>query len=72
MEFGLTEEQVLLQDSVGRYLADNAGLERARQFADGGEAAQAANQRLGLRNSKPESIHAGIDLKPDRRLRFCE
>ena len=37
MEFGLTEEQVLLQDSVGRYLADNAGLERARQFADGGE-----------------------------------
>ena len=37
MEFGLSEEQQLLQRSVGGYLDDNGGLKRARQFADGGE-----------------------------------
>ena len=37
MEFGLSQEQELLQQSVGRYLEENGGLKRARQFADGGE-----------------------------------
>lgn len=37
MEFGLSEEQQLLQKSVGGYLEENGGLDRARQFADGGE-----------------------------------
>jgi alkylation response protein AidB-like acyl-CoA dehydrogenase len=33
MEFGLSEEQVLLQDSVNRYLKASGGLERTRRFA---------------------------------------
>ena len=37
MEFGLSQEQQLLQQSIGGYLDDNGGLKRARQFADGGE-----------------------------------
>ena len=37
MEFGLSEEQELLQKSIGGYLEKNGGLERARQFADGEE-----------------------------------
>jgi len=37
MDFGRSDEQVLLQQSVGGYLEKNGGLERARQFADGGE-----------------------------------
>ena len=35
MEFGLSEEQTLLSDSVNRYLDDNAPLDRVRQIADG-------------------------------------
>ncbi len=34
MEFGLSEEQTLLQDSVRRFLEDNAPLDRVRAFAD--------------------------------------
>lgn len=34
MEFGLSEEQGLLRESVDRFLADNAGLDRVRKFAD--------------------------------------
>ncbi len=37
MEFGLSQEQQLLQKSVGGYLEENGGLKRASQFADGGE-----------------------------------
>ncbi len=37
MEFGLSQEQEFLRDSLTRFLADNAGLPRARRFADGGE-----------------------------------
>ncbi len=37
MEFGLSEEQVLLQDSVNRYLRTSAGLERSREFATGSD-----------------------------------
>ncbi len=33
MEFGLSEEQVLLQDSVNRFLVDRAPLDRVRKFA---------------------------------------
>lgn len=38
MDFGLSQEQEMLEQSVGRYLAEHASLERVRQFADGGEA----------------------------------
>lgn len=34
MEFGLSEEQVLLQDNVNRFLSDRAPLERVRRFAE--------------------------------------
>jgi alkylation response protein AidB-like acyl-CoA dehydrogenase len=34
MDFGLSEEQVLLQDSVNRFLKDQVSLDRVRKFAD--------------------------------------
>jgi alkylation response protein AidB-like acyl-CoA dehydrogenase len=37
MEFGLSEEQEFLRDTLTKFLADHAGLPRARRFADGGE-----------------------------------
>lgn len=37
MEFGLSQEQEFLRDSLARFLTDNAGLARARRYADGGE-----------------------------------
>lgn len=37
MEFGLSEEQTLLQSSIGGYLEEHGGLARARKFADDGE-----------------------------------
>ncbi|HTK97978.1 MAG TPA: acyl-CoA dehydrogenase family protein [Pseudomonadales bacterium] len=37
MEFGLSQEQEFLRDTLTRFLADNAGLPRARRFADGDE-----------------------------------
>ena len=36
MQFGLSEEQVLLQDSVNRFLTDNVSLEKVRQYAEDG------------------------------------
>lgn len=35
MEFGLSQEQILLQDSVNRYLTDHASLDKVRQVATG-------------------------------------
>ncbi|MBD3645983.1 MAG: acyl-CoA dehydrogenase family protein, partial [Pseudomonadales bacterium] len=35
MEFGLSEEQTLLQDSVNRFLDDNAPLDSVRKIASG-------------------------------------
>ena len=67
MEFGLTEEQILLQDSVGRYLSDHAGLERARQFADGGEERAtdvcAALAELGVSGLIIDEAYGGVGLK---------
>jgi alkylation response protein AidB-like acyl-CoA dehydrogenase len=37
VEFGLSEEQEYLRDTLTRLLAEHAGLPRARRFADGGE-----------------------------------
>ena len=34
MEFGISQEQKLLQDSIGRYLADHCAMERLHQFTD--------------------------------------
>ncbi|MDG1133463.1 MAG: acyl-CoA/acyl-ACP dehydrogenase [Pseudomonadales bacterium] len=35
MQFGLSEEQILLQDNVKRFLNDNVALERVRKYAEG-------------------------------------
>jgi alkylation response protein AidB-like acyl-CoA dehydrogenase len=37
MQFGLSEEQVLLQDNINRFLNDHVALDRVRQYADGGD-----------------------------------
>ena len=37
MQFGLSEEQVLLQDNVARFLTDNVPLDAVRAYADGGD-----------------------------------
>jgi len=37
MEFGLSQEQEFLNDTLTRFLTEHAGLPRARKFADGGE-----------------------------------
>ena len=36
MQFGLSEEQVLLQDTVKRFLTDNVPLERVRKYSEDG------------------------------------
>ena len=36
MQFGLSEEQVLLQDNVKRFLTDNVPLERVRKYSEDG------------------------------------
>jgi len=35
MQFGLSEEQILLQDNIKRYLTDNVPLDTVRQYAEG-------------------------------------
>lgn len=35
MEFGLSQEQTLLQDSINKFLTDNCGLDTVRKVADG-------------------------------------
>ena len=40
MEFGLSEEQNLLRDSLNKFLTDKANLDRVRQFADSGDDSQ--------------------------------
>ena len=37
MQFGLSEEQILLLDNVNRFLDDNSPLDRVRLYADGGD-----------------------------------
>jgi alkylation response protein AidB-like acyl-CoA dehydrogenase len=60
MEFGLSEEQTMLQDSVHRYLGDNAPLDRVRRFAEDKEA-RAVDVWQGL----AELGVAGLIIDPD-------
>ncbi len=66
MEFGLSKEQELLQDSVGRYLDRGAPLERVKRFAAAGEnrAADvwAGLCDLGIPGMLIEEQHGGIGL----------
>ena len=40
MQFGLSEEQTLLQDTINRFLANNVSLDAVRSYADGGSDAE--------------------------------
>lgn len=48
MDFGLSHEQVLLQDSVDGFLRDHAPLDRVRRFAEDGDAADIWRGLAGL------------------------
>src|SRR5262245_51078899 len=66
MRFALSEDQVLLQDSLNRALAELSPLERVRRFADGGETAApdiwAGLADLGLPGLLVLEEHGGLGL----------
>jgi alkylation response protein AidB-like acyl-CoA dehydrogenase len=66
MRFALSEDQVMLQDSLGRTLADVVPLERVRKFADGGEVAApdiwTKLAELGLPGLLIDEEHGGLGL----------
>lgn len=64
MEFGLSEEQTLLQDSVGGFLAEHANLEAVRRVADGGDDAAIWNglTELGIPALLVPEAAGGIGL----------
>ena len=67
MDFGLSEEQALLQDSVNRCLDDNAGLDTVRRVAAGDDkdsAIWAALCDLGAGALLVPEEHGGIGLAP--------
>jgi len=68
MEFGLSSEQVLLQDSVGQWLAANAPLARVRRHADAGEGRAAdlvaGLAELGVYGALVPESHGGVGLTP--------
>ncbi len=66
MEFGLSQEQEFLRDTLTKFLADRAGLPRARKFADGREQrAQdlwAGLVELGVPGLTIGEAHGGVGL----------
>jgi len=66
MRFALSEDQVLLQDSLNRALADLSPLDRVRKFADGGEVSApdiwAGLSELGLPGLTVAEEHGGLGL----------
>lgn len=66
MEFGLSQEQLLLQKSVGGYLEKHGGLERTRQFADDGapraDDVWAGLCQLGVPGLLIDEEHGGLGL----------
>lgn len=66
MRFALSEDQVLLQDSLNKALADLSPLERVRKFADGGETRApdvwAGLAELGLPGLLVPEEHGGLGL----------
>jgi alkylation response protein AidB-like acyl-CoA dehydrogenase len=66
MEFGLSEEQEFLRDTLTRLLSEQAGLPRARRFVDGGEK-RALDLWEGLRSLGVPGLiideaHGGVGL----------
>ncbi len=66
MEFGLSEEQQLLQASLAGYLSEHASLDRVRQFADSNEGrAKDIEQglaELGVPALMIDEAHGGVGL----------
>ena len=67
MNFGLSQEQRLFQDSLSAYLAEQVGLERVRRIAAGEEDAQTLWRELlefGLGGLLIAVQHGGLGLRP--------
>ena len=68
MEFGLSEEQTLLKDSIGAFSTEHAPLDRTRKFADGNELRAADVWRglceLGVPGLMIAESHGGVGLSP--------
>jgi len=66
MYFGLSEDQIMLQDSVGRYLEGASELEAVRNFADGDAALadtlQAGLEELGVPFVLMPEAHGGLGM----------
>jgi alkylation response protein AidB-like acyl-CoA dehydrogenase len=66
MEFGLSEQQEYLRETVTRLLGDHAGLDRARRFVDGGEQRAADLWQeltaLGVPGLLIDEAHGGVGL----------
>ena len=66
MEFGLSEEQVMLQDSLARFLAGTGGLERTRTFAAGKDRRAPdvlqGLAELGVTGLIIPEVHGGVGL----------
>ncbi|MFP6781606.1 MAG: acyl-CoA dehydrogenase family protein [Gammaproteobacteria bacterium] len=65
MDFGLSEEQVALQDSVNRYLDEQAGLEQLKGFAKGADSTQLWEglAELGVTSLLFDDETGGLGLK---------
>lgn len=67
MEFGLSEEQTLLRETVTRFLDDNASLARVRNYADDtedlGADIWAGLTDLGAAALLVPEVHGGVGLK---------
>ena len=67
MDFGLSEEQTLFQDTLNSFLTDQVGLERVRRIAGGEEptsAVWAELAELGVSALLVPEEHGGVGLKP--------
>ena len=66
MEFGLSEEQVMLQDALARFLAGTGGLERTRAFAAGKDRRAPdvlqGLAELGVTGLIIPEVHGGVGL----------
>ena len=65
MDFGLSEEQVALQNSVNRYLDEQAGLEQLKGFAKGADSTQLWEglAELGVTSLLFDDETGGLGLK---------
>ncbi len=67
MEFGLSSDQQMLKDSIDRYLADHAGLTKARGFATSSSSRDDGLRRalaeLGVCGLIIDEAHGGVGLR---------